>query len=149
MFIYSYEKQTDVFRPPLLSIGATSTTDGVLSNVVGVKLFRGIDGGGVVPIGDTVTSGLIMLIIVPGVEAGMVPLLAGIITTGICKSDVNPPTVAPSPVPPPLVAPGRRVGSITLPAPVTLSTILTAADDGTLVPVLIMLIGPKQTSPVM
>ena len=87
MFIYSYEKQTDVFRPPLLSIGATSTTDGVLSNVVGVKLFRGIVGGGVVPIGDTVTSGLIMLIIVPGVEAGMVPLLAGIITTGICKSE--------------------------------------------------------------
>tara|TARA_B100000212_G_C26962579_1_gene359102 strand:- start:33 stop:455 length:423 start_codon:yes stop_codon:yes gene_type:complete len=140
MFIYSYEKQTDVFRPPLLSIGATSTTDGVLSNVVGVKLFRGIVGGGVVPIGDTVTSGLIMLIIVPGVEAGMVPLLAGIITTGICKSET---------LPPPLVAPGRRVGSITLPAPVTLSTILTAADDGTLVPVLIMLIGPKQTSPVM
>ena len=65
MFIYSYEKQTDVFRPPLLSIGATSTTDGVLSNVVGVKLFRGIVGGGVVPIGATVTSGLIMLIIVP------------------------------------------------------------------------------------
>ena len=78
-----------------------------------------------------------MLIIVPGVEAGMVPLLAGIITTGICKSETLPP----------LVAPGRRVGSITLPAPVTLSTILTAADDGTLVPVLIMLIGPKQTSP--
>ena len=122
-----------MFRPPLLSIGATSTTDGVLSNVVGVKLFRGIVGGGVVPIGDTVTSGLIILIIVPGVEAGMVPLLAGIIITGICKS----------------VALGRRVGSITLPAPVTLSTILTAADDGTLVPVLIMLIGPKQTSPVM
>tara|TARA_B100001248_G_scaffold11026_1_gene7146 strand:+ start:2010 stop:2420 length:411 start_codon:yes stop_codon:yes gene_type:complete len=136
MFIYSYEKQTDVFRPPLLSIGATSTTDGVLSNVVGVKLFRGIVGGGVVPIGDTVTSGLIILIIVPGVEAGMVPLLAGIIITGICKSEA-------------FVAPGRRVGSITLPAPVTLSTILTAADDGTLVPVLIMLIGPKQTSPVM
>ena len=125
-----------MFRPPLLSIGATSTTDGVLSNVVGVKLFRGIVGGGVVPIGATVTSGLIMLIIVPGVEAGMVPLLAGINTTGICKSEA-------------FVAPGRSVGSITLPAPVTLSTILTAADDGTLVPVLIMLIGPKQTSPVM
>ena len=61
-----------MFRPPLLSIGATSTTDGVLSNVVGVKLFRGIVGGGVVPIGATVTSGLIMLIIVPGVEAGIV-----------------------------------------------------------------------------
>ena len=131
MFIYSYEKQTDVFRPPLLSIGATSTTDGVLSNVVGVKLFRGIVGGGVVPIGDTVTSGLIMLIIVPGVEAGIVLLLAGIITTGICK------------------LPGRSVASVTLPAPVTLSTTFIALADGTLEPVLIMLIGPKQTSPVI
>ena len=131
MFIYSYEKQTEVFRPPLLSIGATSTTDGVLSNVVGVKLFRGIEGGGVVPIGDTVTSGLIILIIVPGVEAGIVPLLAGIITVGICRF------------------PGRSDPSKTLPAPVTLSTMLTAAEDGVLDPVLIMLIGPKQTSPVI
>lgn len=119
-----------MFRPPLLSIGATSTTDGVLSNVVGVKLFRGIVGGGVVPIGDTVTSGLIMLIIVPGVEAGIVLLLAGIITTGICKF------------------PGRSVASVTLPAPVTLSTTFIAFAEGMLDPVLIMLIGPKQISPV-
>ena len=114
-----------MFRPPLLSIGATSTTDGVLSNVVGVKLFRGIVGGGVVPIGDTVTSGLIMLIIVPGVEAGIVLLLAGIMTTGICKF------------------PGRSVASVTLPAPVTLSITLVAFGDGVFAPVLITLIGPK------
>ena len=50
---------------------------------LGVKLFRGIVGGGVVPIGETVTSGLIMLMIVPGVDAGIVVLLAGMNNTGI------------------------------------------------------------------
>ena len=119
-----------MFRPPLLSIGATSTTEGVSSNIVGVKLFRGTEAGGVVPIGDTVTSGLIILIIVPGVEAGMVPLLAGIVTTGILRS------------------PGRSDGSVTLPAPVTVSVIFTAEEDGTFVPVLITFTGPKQISPV-
>jgi len=130
MFIYAYEKQVDVFRPPLLSIGATSTTAGVESNIVGVKLFRGTEAGGVVPIGDTVTSGEITLIIVPGVEAGIVPLLAGIVTTGILRS------------------PGRSEGSVTLPVPVTLSVTLTDEVEGVFVPVLITFTGPKQTSPV-
>tara|TARA_B100000925_G_C21824881_1_gene394545 strand:+ start:360 stop:722 length:363 start_codon:yes stop_codon:yes gene_type:complete len=119
-----------VFRPPLLSIGATSTTAGVESNIVGVKLFRGTEAGGVVPIGATVTSGLIILMIVPGVEAGIVPLLAGIVTTGILRP------------------PGRSAGSVTLPAPVTVSVMLTALAEGVFVPVLITFTGPKQISPV-
>ena len=45
----------------------TSTKVGVVLNVVGVKLFRGIVVGGIVPIGATVTSGLTTLITVPGV----------------------------------------------------------------------------------
>ena len=130
MFIYAYEKQVDVFMPPLLSIGATSTTVGVESNIVGVKLFRGTEAGGVVPIGATVTSGAIILMMVPGVEAGIVPLLAGMVTTGILRSV------------------GRSDGSITLPAPVTESVILTAELDGTFTPVLITFTGPKQISPV-
>ena len=55
-------------------------------NVVGVKLFSGIVAGGVVPNGATVTSGEIILTIVPGVEAGIVELFAGIKLTGIFKS---------------------------------------------------------------
>ena len=93
------------------------------SNIVGVKLFRGTEAGGVVPIGATVTSGAIILMMVPGVEAGIVPLLAGMVTTGILRSV------------------GRSDGSITLPAPVTESVILTAELDGTFTPVLITFLG--------
>ena len=56
----------------------TATVDGVWSKIVGVKLFSGIVGGGVVPIAATVISGRTILIIVPGVEAGMLLEFAGI-----------------------------------------------------------------------
>ena len=62
---------------PAFAISATVSVVGVLLNTAGVKLFSGIVGGGMVPTGTIVTSGLTMLIIVPGVEAGMVELLAG------------------------------------------------------------------------
>ena len=55
---------------PAFPISATVKVVGVVLNTAGVKLFSGIVGGGVEPSGTTVTSGLIMLIIVPGVEAG-------------------------------------------------------------------------------
>ena len=72
-----------MFTEPLLSNGVSSIVVGVELKTLGVKLFRGIVVGGVVPIGATVTSGLMMLMIVPGVEAGMVVLFAGISNTGI------------------------------------------------------------------
>ena len=59
--------------------------DGVVLNTAGVKLFSGIVGGGVVPTGETVTSGLIILITVPGVEAGTVATFAGMNNTGIAS----------------------------------------------------------------
>ena len=55
----------------------TCIVDGVWSKTLGVKLFSGIVGGGMVPTGTIVTSGLTMLIIVPGVEAGILFELAG------------------------------------------------------------------------
>ena len=55
----------------------TSIVDGVWSKTLGVKLFSGIVGGGAVPTGATVISGNTMLIIVPGVEAGILFELAG------------------------------------------------------------------------
>ena len=64
-------------------ISATVIVVGTVLNTEGVKLFRGIVGGGVVPTGTTVTSGLIILIIVPGVAAGIVATFAGINRTGI------------------------------------------------------------------
>ena len=66
-----------------MSNGVSSIVVGVVLKTPGVKLFRGIVAGGVVPSGATVTSGLMMLMIVPGVEAGMVVLFAGISNTGI------------------------------------------------------------------
>ena len=71
---------------PAFPISATVNVVGVVLNTAGVKLFSGIVGGGVEPSGTTVTSGLITLIIVPGVEAGTVETLAGINRTGIAKS---------------------------------------------------------------
>ena len=93
---------------------------------LGVKLFRGIVGGGEVPIGATVTSGLIMLIIVPGVVAGIVVLFAGIKRTGICKSV------------------GNNVVSRTIPAPVVTSAISKLLFAVTFTPAPIMFTGPKQ-----
>lgn len=55
----------------------TCIVDGVWSKTLGVKLFSGIVGGGAVPTGATVISGNTMLIIVPGVEAGILFELAG------------------------------------------------------------------------
>ena len=55
----------------------TAIVDGVWSKTLGVKLFSGIVGGGAVPTGATVISGNTMLIIVPGVEAGILFELAG------------------------------------------------------------------------
>ena len=98
--------------------------------MLGVKLFRGIVLGGTVPIGDTVISGLTILITVPGVVAGMVPLLDGINRTGICK------------------VVGNRFKSITEPTPLTASVIVRLVALGTLLPAPIILTGPKQISPV-
>tara|TARA_B100000003_G_scaffold34171_1_gene28317 strand:+ start:1875 stop:2081 length:207 start_codon:yes stop_codon:yes gene_type:complete len=67
-----------VFKVPPLATSATVTVDGVWSKIVGVKLFRGIDVGGVVPTGAIVTSGEMILIMVPGVDAGIEAELAGI-----------------------------------------------------------------------
>ena len=97
---------------------------------VGVKLFRGIVPGGVVPIGETVTSGFTILITVPGVDAGMVELFEGIKSTGICKSI------------------GKRVVSITVPTPVTVSVNVKLVIEGTLAPAPIILTAPKHISPV-
>jgi len=66
-----------VFNEPELDMSETVTKVGVWSNVVGVKLFRGIDGGGVVPTAATVTSGRTIFKIVPGVEALIPPEFAG------------------------------------------------------------------------
>ena len=63
---------------PGLEIVGMSRTTGVTLKSVGVKLFRGIVGGTTVPTGATVIVGVIILIIVPGVVAGIVELLAGI-----------------------------------------------------------------------
>ena len=99
-------------------------------NVVGVKLFRGIVAGEVEPNAATVTSGAIILIIVPGVEAGIVELFAGIKLTGICKSV------------------GRLVGSVTDPVPVEGSVIVVDPVGGRFPPAPITFTGPKQTFPV-
>ena len=55
-----------------------SSIAGVTLKSVGVKLFSGTVGGTTVPTGTTVITGLIILMIVPGVVAGIVELLAGI-----------------------------------------------------------------------
>ena len=81
---------------------------------VGVKLFRGIVDGGIVPIGETVTSGFTILITVPGVEAGIVEILAGIKSTGICR----------------LL--GNKLVSVIVPTPVTASVSVIFVSDGTL-----------------
>ena len=107
-------------------MSATVIVDGTVTNVCGVKLFRGIVGGGVVPTGTTVTSGLITLMIVPGVAAGIVETFAGINRTGIAR---------------PL---GNKSGFVTLPEPVVESVILIAPEGGTSFPAPIMLMGPKQ-----
>ena len=115
---------------PAFPISATVKVVGVVLNTAGVKLFSGIVGGGVEPSGTTVTSGLIMLIIVPGVEAGTVETLAGINRTGIDKSV------------------GSTSASVTLPAPVVASVIATP-DVGTFTPAPIIETGPKHISPVV
>ena len=117
-------------REPVLLIEVTSTRVGAWLNTFGVKLFRGTVGGGVVPTGATVTSGLMTLIIVPGVDAGIVELLEGINRVGNCKSV------------------GNKVMSITLPVPVTASERFKLVVAGTLSPAPIILIGPMQISPV-
>ena len=96
------QKQLEV-REPVLLIEATSTRVGAWLKTFGVKLFRGTVGGGVEPVGFTVTSGLIKLIIVPGVDAGIVELLEGINNVGNDKSV------------------GSWLTSIILPTPVTAS----------------------------
>ena len=63
---------------PLLSISGISRSSGITLNTDGVKLFSGIADGNCVPIGETEISGLITLIIVPGVVAGMTELFEGI-----------------------------------------------------------------------
>ena len=108
----------------------TSTKTGVWLKTVGVRLFRGIVPGGTVPIGDTVTSGLTTLIIVPGVVEGIVPLLEGIKRTGIWR----------------LV--GSTVKSFIVPTPVVASVRVILVTFGTLSPAPITFTGPKQISPV-
>ena len=97
---------------------------------VGVKLFRGIEGGAIVPRGETVISGLTILIIVPGVVAGIVALFAGINKTGIISPSV------------------RSSVLMTLPTPVTLSVMFKFDKGGTFDPAPMMFTGPKQISPV-
>ena len=97
---------------------------------VGVKLFRGIVPGGVVPIGATVISGLTILITVPGVDAGIVELFEGMKSTGICNSV------------------GNRVISIIVPTPVVASVNVILVRSGTFPPAPITLTGPKHISPV-
>ena len=113
----------------MVTVG-TSIRVGVWLKTVGVRLFRGIVPGGTVPIGDTVTSGLTILIIVPGVEAGIVGLFDGMNKTGICNSF------------------GSRLMSIIIPTPVTASVIFKLVDWGTSSPAPTILTGPKQISPV-
>ena len=86
--------------------------------------------GGIVPIGATVTSGLTTLIIVPGVDAGIVVLLPGIKSTGRFKFV------------------GNLVGSITVPIPVTGSVKSIFVVSGTSSPAPTILIGPIHISPV-
>tara|TARA_Y100000287_G_C14189855_1_gene339649 strand:+ start:818 stop:1153 length:336 start_codon:yes stop_codon:yes gene_type:complete len=102
---------------------------GVVLKVPGVKLFSGIVGGGGVPTGTTVISGVITLMIVPGVEEGIVETFAGINRTGIERSV------------------GSASVSITEPAPVVVS-VTEMPLVGILTPAPITLIGPKQISPV-
>ncbi|AIX44504.1 hypothetical protein Syn7803C28_84 [Synechococcus phage ACG-2014b] len=59
-----------------------SRTTGLTLNAPGVKLFSGIDDGNCVPIGVTEISGLIILMIVPGVVAGRTALFDGMTCTG-------------------------------------------------------------------
>ena len=107
-----------------------SKTTGVWLKSVGVKLFRGIVGGTIDPIGLTEIDGVIILIIVPGVVAGIVELFAGINNTGIFN-----------PV-------GSNVGSAISPAPVAGSVIVVEPVGGKFSPAPIILTGPKQTCPV-
>ena len=114
---------------PEFAISATVSVVGVLLNTAGVKLFSGIVGGGTVPTETIVTSGLTMLIIVPGVEAGIVETLAGMNKTGMER-----------PV-------GNRSALLTEPSPVVVSVIVIPF-TGILTPAPIIATGPKQTSPV-
>ena len=82
------------------------------------------------PIAATVTSGLTILRIVPGVDAGIADMFDGMNRTGIDKS------VAKRPV------------SITDPVPVTLSVRFKLVVSGTSSPAPTAVIGPIQISPV-
>ena len=115
---------------PGFDIVGISRTAGVTLKSVGVKLFSGTVGGTTVPTGATVTDGFTILIIVPGVVAGIVELLAGINWTGIWRSV------------------GNSVLSATSPIPVTSSVIVTAPATKIPPPALITLTGPKQIWPV-
>ena len=84
---------------PEFAISATVSVVGVLLNTAGVKLFSGIVGGGTVPTETIVTSGLTMLIIVPGVEAGIVETLAGMNKTGMERPVGNRSTLLTEPAP--------------------------------------------------
>ena len=86
--------------------------------------------GGIVPIGATVTSGLTTLIIVPGVDAGIVVLLAGIKSTGRFSGEVNISVL------------------ITVPTPVTESVKSKFVASGTFSPAPTILIGPRHISQV-
>ena len=110
---------------PALGILGISRIAGVTLKSVGVKLFSGTVGGTTVPTGATVTAGLTILIIVPGVVAGIVELLAGINWTGIWRSV------------------GNNVLSVTSPIPVTSSVIVTAPATKIPPPALITLTGQK------
>jgi len=112
-------------------MGGITIVVGGWSNSPGVKLFSGIVGGGVVPIGATVMSGVTILIIVPGVVAGIVELFEGMKLIGSNKSVGR--------------APG--VSSTIDPIPEIASVIITLALSGILDPVPIRFTGPKQTWP--
>jgi hypothetical protein len=90
-------------------------------------------GGGVVPIGATVMSGVTILIIVPGVVAGIVALFLGMKLIGSIMSNGSP-------------DPG--VSSTIVPIPVIATVIIILALSGILDPVPIRFTGPKQTCPV-
>ena len=119
-----------MLRDPALLIVGISTVVGGWLKTVGVKLFSGIVGGGVTPIGDTVMSGVTILIIVPGVVEGIVALLAGMNIIGIVKSV------------------GKRDKSMIVPVPVVALVTATLVGSVILSPAPIILAGPKQILPV-
>ena len=119
-----------MLRDPVLLIVGISTVVGGWLKTVGVKLFSGIVGGGVIPIGDTVMSGITILMIVPGVVEGIVALFAGMKIIGIVKSD------------------GSKDKSIIVPIPLVALVIFKFELSVRLSPVPMILAGPKHILPV-